>query len=225
MSCYEWERGSYVIPSDQWADAKKFIRDAHNAGMKHDFALAKELVSVAKMATKGKRGINIRSYLRQLYYNTYSQRERKFQILYPETVLDRLVSRESGKLLEPKLKDFPDATTTTTFFSLTEGHISFDNKTRTVNWHVEENNHAVDEMRETKLGRAFFRLLDKIEWKGQSGGHIYGNDEYNSDPDNGGNGSHYFKDPRGKLGQRAFENHVGVAYPTSIRRLTAQMRY
>ena len=58
------------------------------------------------------------------------------------------------KLKKPLKKDFPQHGNNVNSFRSGECEVSFDNATRKVFWNVSENNHAVDDARESALGKA-----------------------------------------------------------------------
>jgi hypothetical protein len=95
--------------------------------------------------------------------------------------------------LKPLKTDFAPLPWKTVAFTASwdECGVTFDLKARTVRWGVSENNHAVERARESWLGRAFFRALDRVNWTRGTGGTIVGNDEYNSDSEYEGGGANY----------------------------------
>ena len=99
---------------------------------------------------------------------------------------------------------FPKATNQTTEYGgPTDYYVTIDNSDKSVHWHVQENNHAVDDARDSWLGRAFFRELKGIDY-GKSkkfGGFFVGNDEINRDD---GDGTNYITARFGKKGENAF---------------------
>jgi len=66
-------------------------------------------------------------------------------------------------------------------------HAHFDNDTCTVEWYVDENNHAVDRAHDHLWVKLLFRELRRIK----ATGTLVGNDEYNRDNDYEGGGGNY----------------------------------
>lgn len=219
MSCNGWEKGTIVIPSAQWAGFKKSIREACAAAELHDFNLAVKLVEAVKAKNKGKRGVDWRVELDQEsdrtersygYYATTAYAY-PFKLLagYAHYLLrERLLvlDEKSGKykLRAPLKKDFCTVNGKTITFDAVDGTLSFDDKKHAAVWYVSENNHAVDNARESFVGNLFFKLLDKMQWGRNSGGAIIGNDEYNRDSgrDSAGYGGSYISKAYGPLGEK-----------------------
>jgi hypothetical protein len=217
MSCYDWERGSVQLPTAAWAKFKADLRDAYNRAVQSDFALMERLHTRVKELIKGKRGVN----LAQVFNIELSARSGSAYGGYTDHYAFKLIDQEKverlmlkdGKLFLPKKKDFPLANTKTTAFSAGyDGSITLNDEKRTVNWEVSENNHAVEDARQSHMGNALFRLLDKVTWTRGSGGHIYGSDEYRDDAgkEYAGGGGSYIKDTFGPLGEKAFEGQFGL---------------
>ena len=111
------------------------------------------------------------------------------------------------KPVRPLKKDFPKLTNKTTQIDNDDCTVVFNDKTHTVSWSVQENNHAVENARESILGQAFFSALRKIKWTRGSGGELVGNDEYNQDDCSSGGGANYTKahyGPKGEKGRRGW---------------------
>lgn len=198
MSCNEWERGEFKIPTAAWPSLKKDLRDAYNKTVSKDFLTAEALLAAVKLAVKGRRGVDLRKAVsdeahatapRPSYgYGSSGCTVDKYSFESKETyqVVDLLAIRdpETGKykLSAPKKKDFVLATGKTMKFSAGgEGDISLQDQTKTLSWSVSENNHAVDRARESYMGAVLFKLLREVTWTRGSGGTIFGNDEYHAD--------------------------------------------
>lgn len=72
-----------------------------------------------------------------------------------------------------------------------DASITLDAKARAVRWTVYENNHAREHARDHKLAKTLFYALNHIDWTRGSGGEIVGNDEYNRDSCDLGEGGNY----------------------------------
>lgn len=209
MSCYEWERGTIVIPSKTWAKAKATLVEAWNRGVQSDLAIAERLFADLKAKQKGKRGVDwgaavrdeVLRYAATGHYGA-SRPVYAFSVLPEHKVVELLVGPDK-KLRRVKKKDLPFATRKTTYFAADDGCISIDNNTRSLCWGVSENNHACEHARDSYMGKAFFALLRSITFTRGSGGVIVGNNEYNQSDDSPGGGGNRINDAFGPIGEEA----------------------
>lgn len=106
------------------------------------------------------------------------------------------------KLQAPKKKDLPLFPASKTWqWESGEWGVSINPKTRLLSWHIPSNNHAVDEARESELGKTLFSALDKIKWTRGTGGVSRYTNEYMRDADmehGSGSTSEEGYGPRGK---------------------------
>ena len=197
MSRYEWEQGTIIIPSNQWAGFKASVKARYNKSKMADFDKAKllhtELLSLHKIH-KGKNPFAYRGYWENLLSTAWDAVEKP--------VFDRWGGRDESAIceeqrwiieeslfrngntnlpLKPLKKSYPLANVSTKILSQGEAHVNFDDKTRGTTWQVDENNRAIDRARQTILGKAFFSALNLVDWTRGSGGKILGNNEYNRD--------------------------------------------
>jgi hypothetical protein len=217
MSKYEWENGSIKIPSKHWAPFKKALREAFNKGQTETFLTAKAIHVHLRETTKGQRKnrIDFPGLIRDAIYNGFhlSVEARKahpdldaaFSYGKVAAVADdtlafnikRSLLNDDRKLVMPKKKDFPKATNKTRSYAAGyEARVLLSNdKLRTVQWSVPENNHASRDARGSLMGKVFFNELDRISsrngWTRGSGGEIVGNDEYNTESRCSGGGANY----------------------------------
>lgn len=245
MSRYEWERGSFVIPSTQWAAFKKSLRDAYNKALANDLTLLDKALAKVKAEYKGKRNVDwhkavqdeLNAYEKVGYGMFGGTRYRyDFQLFDHYDAADNLLVRQEvettkGKVVKyvlrsVKKKDFPDANGKTMSFDADDGSIHLNDKTRTVEWAVSENNHACDRARESLMGRTLFALLAKVQWGRNSGGHVIGNDEYNEDSarEYAGGGGSYIKETFGPLGEQEYERTHGLSRRATGRSSTRAAR-
>jgi hypothetical protein len=207
MSHYDWESGSFKLSCKEYGRFKKALRDQWNASLIAAHKKAVEIQQALLKKFKGKRNVDwhkaLDEYRITRYYDSWSGHavtDRITDLDHGQLIWKALaVKGDDGKVqrpLKPKKKDFPLATNKTRGFSNTdwhEGTVYLDDKTRTVEWDVEENNHACDRASNSTLGRIFFELLNKVVWTRGTGGEIIGNDEYNRDVEDeyaGGGGSY-----------------------------------
>lgn len=190
MSCYNWEQGSLKIPAKDWPLLKKAVREAHNKYQQRLYEQSLSLYEKVCAAGKGKRKF---SYAR-------AEDDLRWSNRFSYDVY--LNYNDAGKPLKPKKKDYALAKNTTTSFMFQDAHIGFINESRIVEWHVSENNKAVQDAHSHPIGAAFFRALEQISWTSKTGGVFIGNDEYNRDSDYVGGGGNYITKAYGGIGKR-----------------------
>ncbi|MBC8739743.1 hypothetical protein F6X40_23810 [Paraburkholderia sp. UCT31] len=202
MSCYEWESGTLVIPSADWAKFKAALRDAFNKAQTHDFELAQKAYDALLADAKGKRGydwlLNFKRLLTAsqqspLRYTYGEVKVYPFKLRSAEEVFYLLTpnpAKPGDKPRRPLKKDFPLATGKTVEFDAGDGGITLIEEGRSVRWAVSEGNRACERARESYMGKRFFELLRTVKWTRGSGGDIVGNNEYNRDDmEEGGGGN------------------------------------
>lgn len=230
MSTYEWERGDVTLPASQWPKFRKALISWWNEDQEEKLEGAKAAWSLIKAAQKGKRGKKARNdaalaAVAKFCEGSIDEYER-FSV--PDYFRQERTSKlhESFEWLRNFFWNYDHATGEWTLrtkgpmkkefdfrpvskdarFSADSGgvYITLTNETRTLHYRVDENNHACDRARETPLVSKMFQLLGQVKWGRKSGGHFYGNNEYNRDPDNGaGGGGNYITSAFGPLGEQA----------------------
>ncbi len=207
MSCYNWERGTIIIPKDQWPNFRTKLITAWNESQTALFTQAVEAHNLASEKAKGKRGTNrqneilsaIASYCKGTYNSSgwYGGNDPELFHSIRELILS-LESNKSYILVSPKkssLKIYPTSKSAT--IDLPDATITLDNDSHSITWNVEENNRAVEHARSHPIAKKLFSLLNLVEWKRGSGGKIIGNDEYNRDSEYEGGGANYVTDNYG----------------------------
>ena len=199
MSCYEWERGEVVIPSDQWVAFRKGIIQYYNDRQDKLFEDATKLHDKLEVVIKGKRGQKRKDTLMMFLEN---ELEIRFD---PESHWDiRQSLVKDGKLKRPKKKDFPHKPLSKAAnFECGDLSVWLYNKDRSLSWYVSENNHARERARDSWLGGLVMRRLRGVSWKRGTGGYFTGNDEYNRDDDSIGGGGNYLTERFGPVGEKA----------------------
>ena len=183
MSCYNWERGTIIIPSAAWAAFRKGMLETYNKGQ--ESLLAKALEVYPKLAELEKR----------TWKNEWEKRQASEVILRGQWELNEVLYqyRDGESRLTRPTKESVGILPVTKDAQIHKGDftVSFKNDTRSVYWTVSENNRAVEHAHEHWFAKALFAALNKIEWTRGSGGRIVGNDEYNRDSDYEGGGANY----------------------------------
>jgi hypothetical protein len=207
MSTYEWERGTLKLPSGVAPKMRKALAVTQNKYFDEVMAEAKKFWEANKTTSKKKLSAALNAeydkYRGQRGWGSGPEMSKA-----KESALSVFSYMAWGygnaKPHAPKIDDVareigPKANSRTTQFRVGhEGTITF--KDNTAIWDVPENNHAVDQARESILGKTFFNLLDKVEWKRGTGGEIVGNNEYNREADYAGGGANYVTGGFGPLG-------------------------
>lgn len=223
MSCYGWEQGTIKLPPA----AAKSLRTKLNQHTEQRNAEA--MTSVAGFYEhKGSGGRTPETFraamndwdrnerekidkLRRRQYGGFStetDRSRAAADAHEdayEFVYRRMSKHELGKPLQRDLKAaFPKPPKTGAFTYGVGGEAVIAIDGNTVEWHVPENNHAVDRAREHPTARVFFGELSKVKWTKGTGGKITGNNEYNRDQTDVGGGANYEVGGYGPLGDPYF---------------------
>lgn len=189
MSCYEWERGVFKIPTKEYASFRKAMIQSWNDRQDEIFDRAVQIFDEIKEAGKGRRNFNFEGKRNELLSECDSE----------DSSMGWLVRLTDGKPKhKPKkkhLQQFPISRGAC--LELGEACIVFTDKTRTVIWNVYEGNHACEYAREHPMAKRFFNLLGGIQWARKTGGSIVGNDEYNDDDRSEGGGANYTKETYG----------------------------
>lgn len=209
MSTYEWERGTLKLPSGVAPKMRKALAEAQNKYFDEVMAEAKKFWAANKTTSKKK----LMAALDAEYHKYSGPRgfgqspqmsKAKSEALSIFQSMAWPHGNDGNKPRAPKVEDVaaavgPKASSRSTQFRAGwDGYITFNGNN--VTWEVMENNHAVDHARESVVGQAFFKSIDKVQWTRGTGGEIVGNDEYNREADYAGGGANYVTDGFGPLG-------------------------
>ena len=204
MSTYEWESGTIVIPTNQWAGFRSAIIKRWNAHLLELLEHAKTAHKEMQEKAKGLRGRNRDKALETALFD-YTRRHNMTTDCEPRALLWRWSEEKRVMIFQsPKKKDLGLLPTSKSAnISTSDLAVSLINKTRTIVWDVEENNHAVDDARASWFGKFVMGKLASVKWSRNSGGKIVGNNEHNRDSDYEGDGGNYVTSRFGPLGKSA----------------------
>lgn len=201
MSCYEWERGTIKLPSNQTATVKAAVRQAVLQHREKVHQVCRAWWAEHKTTSQAR-------YLERLgEFWDWAQKKRidDSTASSAQSVLRHIVKPWTGDPRKPRqvqqkdldavLGEKPTNRTSTYRIDHGEALISFDGNVAT--WEVYENNHACETARANLIAVAFFNALDKVKWTRGSGGEIIGNNEYNREADYEGGGGNYVTDRYG----------------------------
>jgi len=177
MATEEWEKGAFKLSCSEYARVKKVFRNDYNNIIANLTAVSGNVYQKTIEAGKGKRNFDWRGAARKsIPLNNLANHFHSIIIntMFPEG--------RDGRPTRPRKKDFPTATSKTASFSAGNAEISFDDASRTIIWSVESSDRGVRTSWEHPVGIAFKNVLDSITWSRNTGGSIYGGDDYD-DPD------------------------------------------
>jgi hypothetical protein len=203
MSRYEWEQGSFTIPSAEWARVKKDIRDKMNAEIESSFALAEQVYKHVSEIRPKLKGEAMAKAADDFLARQYPRVSDSKHVMITSPMFPNGMSRYGTgpeiTMIRPTKKMYPIHKSNAEYIRDDECSIKFDNENRKLEWYVSENNHACERAREGSLGTAVFGTLRTVKWTRGTGGTVIGNDEYNRDrgSDYVGGGATYAKDSFG----------------------------
>lgn len=198
MSCYNWCGGTIKIPAKKWSAFRKAVIAAHNSWNEQSFEIARDLHAKIKLDSKYKRNYSYHDKVFDAVYNGNLSVPNHFKNLVYRSLLSG--SYPTLKLKLPKKSDFPKATLKTQDY----GYFTLNHTSKSISYHVDENNRAVEEAAADPFVKQVFQLLNRMAWTRNSGGTIVGNDEYNRDCSYEGGGGNYVVHRFGPVKERAF---------------------
>lgn len=220
MSCYEWERGDFRLPSREFPAFRRDFLKWYNERQAKLLAKALEIYAKVLPLAKGKKEDELEKLIDGHLTTTsrfpsffLSGTSSKVDIdgagAIRESLLTSRWKTEDGKsvavarkLRKPKADQFQKVKLSCTGLNLCEATITFSPKSCTVFWDVPENNHACDAAHEDPVAVELFRRLDKVNWVRGTGGQIIGNDEHRTEDRSEGGGANYVKRTYGPKGDK-----------------------
>jgi hypothetical protein len=203
MSCYESESGTIKLSTKEFARLKREFIQTLKSNQELAFQNAIKLQTKMLSAAKGKRNVDWLSVYGNCQFESQGQFFNSTHTDLDENGTFYRVNFSNGKNkkpLKPKKKDyFEKINRKELWFDNGDFNIAFTDKSKSIYWNVDENNHARDHAHSHPVAKALFRLLRTVKWTRGTGGTICGNDEYNRDCDYEGGGANYVTKTFGNL--------------------------
>lgn len=223
MSKNEWEHGTIVLPSSEFAKVRQAMQQADTTHKEKVFELTQEFwkgltrkqqTDPAEYREAGRKFFADRYREERRYggygdYGSSASRRADDESVnsalgdFSEVTEMRYGQSKPARVLKSDMR-FP-SNRTTSFYA--GGHVSFDKENNTVTWDVDENNHAVERARADPKAAAFFDAISKVAWTRGTGGVFTGNDENCRDDEYEGGGANYVTDAYGPVGAEASPTH------------------
>lgn len=189
MSRNETEFGTIHIPPKQWSHLKKAMVAQANSDRDEVARQANILQEKMKAHFKGKRNVSFFD-AKEFLDNTGEELKFKRASVWLAQSALKGNGYQSKKITQALINScVPKATTKTERFedTDTEFSITLRNDKKIAFWHIPENNHAVEEAKQTNIAHTFLTILNKMDFGNKYGGTIYGNNEHNRDDGDGMN--------------------------------------
>ena len=206
MSCYEWERGTIRMSASELGKVHRAMVQAQTPILLDAFDLTQAFWKRGLTAAQRR---SLREYTAAVFLfleprlNDPRQDQRD-RTQVAQDLLWAAGPREHTKRLARRVlrKDLNLPTNRTTVFHMYCGSVTFDRSENTVEWAV-DGNRAVDEARDSLLGRTFWTAIDQARFGRGHGGIGAGNNEYASESYEPGGGANYETFAVGPVGKAA----------------------
>lgn len=185
MSCYEEENGSLKLPAKQYQTVRRAVISAVEIQLQKEYDAAMALRNACKAVgirtgrLKIERGQHKGTTLSDLAWKI----ARKYDV--DSWAIQRLVSPYNTQKIQNPPKSYLKVKKSETNFCFDCATLSFDAKSKTVEWDVAENNHSVDRAREHRIGEAFWGAIRRVKWTSKTGGSIWYTSEYQREGNRG----------------------------------------
>ena len=225
MSRNDYESGRIVLPSAAFAAVRKATQDALMQRRQKTLEVMERAYKEAPPAARRsiaafEAHLDSSTTVRGYYHNTVVDRY-EFPDFGDRWTMLGAMRGADGRVKTPRQSHLGPAPTNRTLeFHSGGGRLTFDPAAKTVEWDVDEGNHAVERARKGIVFQGFLRALDQVKWTRNTGGHFHGNDEYNLDAaERAGDGADYVTTAFGPIGAienphhfRPFTDSAGVKH-------------
>lgn len=168
MSCYGWERGEVQLPAAEFSRFKKDLISRLSARQETLLEKANSLHARIK-SDKIK---DVHEFLeRQFKYE-------KFSSLEQDQIIKSLL--KDKKVVKPKKVNFK-LDKENLRFEDSDLTVYLKKETKTVVYSSDDNNHSIDDARESYLGRTVLNMLERVAYTNRTGGYLRKQNEYDVD--------------------------------------------
>lgn len=225
MGRNDCEHGEFVLPSAEYATFRQRIQQVALQQQQQAFALTQECWKSLSRKERTDPAAYREAVAKFLHHKAHPHEPYRPMRYSDGTLMETVprgeAMREAQNQMMRKVhrggiprrvlkSDMTFPTNRTTFFCDDSCSIEFRPKDRTVEWDVPYDKNAVEDARNSQLGKAFFAQLDQVRWTHGTGGALSGNDEYHRDETEYGGGGNYCTGAYGYLGA---QNHPDRVQP------------
>lgn len=179
MSCYGWEHGEVKLPAAEYSKFKKNL--LVKLLSRQEFLFNKAVFIYNRFKASNEKDLEKFCSL-QLRHDSCSHHEK-------EQILNSLI--KNNKPVKPKKLNFKLDKKSTSFED-SDLTVRINNETRTVEYCSDDNNHSIEDARESYLGRTVLNLLCQTNYTNQTGGYLKKQTEYDVDAGVGASITHTF---------------------------------
>jgi hypothetical protein len=191
MSTYESEKGSWSFPSKEWTKVRQNLMDAEFTLKQQWYDVLLKLWHISKTVTAKEFKENKGKFLTQAEIEYFGRTwvrawggGGEYKPNTPTgwgdhywTVMDMIKLGVNGKMKKPK-KPTKRKKEDRMNFDCGDGYITCNFTSRTLEWEVQENNHAVDRAWKSPIAIALGKILNKTNFTGNTGGYTIYRCEY-----------------------------------------------
>lgn len=184
MSNYGFEKGEVSIPSKEWKKFRDNLYSKYNEKLDWSLEKALELHKKISALKKGKRNFDLKTELENLLKREFGDNRYESLFHHCQLIKKSLYDENTKKFTKPTKKSFAHKKPTKDLLlEDADLYIKIDNKTKTVNYSTDDNNHSVENAENSPLGKIFFALLDRVSFTTKTGGYFRSESEYDKDDD------------------------------------------
>lgn len=209
MAPSDWEEGTIVLPSAEFAKVRRAAQMAHAEHLQEVFDLTQEFwkgLTNKQQRDRGEYSTAVHEFLRvkgslRAHFSPGPGRNTSGDWTRDKALnaCVAMISR-SGNPSRVLKSDMGFPTNRTTEFDAGGSRLTFDKENSTAYWLVDESKGARHNARAMPMAQAFFSALDHIRWTRGTGGVFLGNDEYNGEDREYGGGMNYVTVTFGPMG-------------------------